>query len=199
MKVAVVQLAIDDNENKEQKIARVENIIDKLDTVDLVVLPEMWPIGFFNFDKYHELSEPIDGEIVSRLCAKAKQKNTYIYGGTFVENRNGKYYNTCVLIDRQGKVIGDYQKIHLFSAVQRKEKCCQQEKITVVDTEFGKVGLSICYDIRFPELFRRMADKGAEIIINCAAWPYPRVENWTILNLARAIENQCYFITCGCR
>ncbi|MBA1336020.1 MAG: hypothetical protein HPY66_1839 [Firmicutes bacterium] len=199
MKVAVIQLGINDNENKEQKISRVENIIDSLDTVDLMVLPEMWPVGFFNFDKYKQESETLDGHIVSRLSAKAKQKNAYIYSGTFPENKNGKCYNTCVLIDRQGKVIGDYQKIHLFGyGSKEREVLSAGEKITVVDTEFGKIGLSICYDIRFPELFRRMVDKGAEIIINCAAWPYPRVENWTVLNQARAIENQCYFITCGC-
>lgn len=199
MKIAIIQLGMDDNLNKEQKIFHVESIIDSLGEADLIVLPEMWSVGFFNFERYKEESEPLNGNIISRLSEKARQKSVYIYSGTFPENKNGKYYNTCALIDRSGKVIGDYQKIHLFGyGSKEREILSAGEKITVVDTEFGKIGLSICYDLRFPELYRCMADKGAEIIISCAAWPYPRVENWTVLNLARAIENQCYLITCGC-
>lgn len=89
--------------------------------------------------------------------------------------------------------------MHLFGYGSAEAKILTPgSDITVVPTEFGNVGLSICYDLRFPELYRKMVDLGAEIIINCAAWPFPRVEHWTLLSQARAIENVSYVITCGC-
>lgn len=196
MRVATVQLAIDDSFDKEQKICKVEEIILALPQVDFVILPELWNIGFFSFDNYKELSESIDGMTFTRLSALAKKINAYIFTGSIVEKRGDKYYNTCGIINREGKLLGDYSKIHLFSAETKRLNA--GDKFTVVDTEFGKIGLSICYDIRFPELYRKLIDMGAEVLINCAAWPYPRVENWMILNQARALENQSYFLSCVC-
>lgn len=199
MKLAVIQLGINDEESKEQKIQRVESIIDHLEDIDLIVLPELWNIGFFNFDQYKEKSESLEGLTVSRLSQKAKEKNVYIFTGSFVEKRGDKYYNTAVLLNREGDRVGGYSKIHLFGyGSAEREILDAGKKIEVVDTEFGKIGFGICYDLRFPEIYRKMVDKGAEIIINCTAWPYPRVEHWNILNQARAIENQCYFINCSC-
>lgn len=200
MKVATIQLGLNDEETKKQTFTRVEGIIDGLENdTDLIILPEMWSTGFFSFETYHSESETLEGELVSILAAKAKEKNAYIYTGTFVEKDNGKYYNACVLLDRKGEIVGHYRKIHLFGYGSAESKLLSAgEKVEVVDTDFGKVGMSICYDLRFPELYRKMVDKGAEVIISCAAWPYPRVENWDVLNKARAIENQCYYLTCGC-
>lgn len=199
MKVATIQLAINDAESKEEKIRRVETILQNLKDVDLVLLPELWNVGFFSFQEYREQAETLSGKTLTRLSIMAKKIHAYIFTGSFVEKRDGNYYNTCALIDRQGKVIGNYSKMHLFGyGSAEREILSPGKNITVVDTEFGKIGLSICYDIRFPELYRKMVDKGAELIINCAAWPYPRVENWTTLNIARAIENQSYFLSCVC-
>lgn len=199
MKVAIIQLGINDEETKEQRLSRVEGIIEELEGTDLIILPELWNIGFFSYEKYHAESETLDGELVSRLSVKARKTNSYIFTGSFVEQRNGKFYNTCVLLDRKGQIAGDYSKIHLFGYGSAETKLLSPgEKVEVINTDFGKVGLSICYDLRFPELYRRMSDQGAEVIISCAAWPYPRVENWDVLNKARAIENQCYYLACGC-
>lgn len=199
MKVAIIQLGINDEETKEQRLLRVEGIIEELEGTDLIILPELWNIGFFSYEKYHSESETLDGDLVSRLSEKARKTNSYIFTGSFVEQRNGRFYNTCVLLDRKGQIAGDYSKIHLFGNGSAETKLLSPgEKVDVINTDFGKVGLSICYDLRFPELYRRMADQGAEVIISCAAWPYPRVENWDVLNKARAIENQCYYLACGC-
>lgn len=199
MKIATIQLAINDEESKEEKIRRVETILQNLKEVDLVLLPELWNVGFFSFDKYREQAETLSGETLTRLCKMAKKIGAYIFTGSFVEKREENYFNTCALIDKQGKLVGNYSKMHLFGyGSAEREILSPGKNITVVDTEFGKIGLSICYDIRFPELYRKMVDKGAEIMINCAAWPYPRVENWTTLNIARAIENQSYFLSCVC-
>lgn len=199
MKVAIIQLGINDEETKKQRIDRVEKIIDGLKETDLIVLPELWNIGFFSFKKYKEESEALEGYTVGRLAAKAREIGANIFTGSFIEQRAGKFYNTAVLLDREGKIIGQYSKIHLFGyGSAERELLSPGEEVEVADTEFGKVGFGICYDLRFPELYRKMVDKGAEIIINCSAWPYPRVEHWNILNRVRAIENQCYFLSCGC-
>lgn len=199
MKLAVIQLGINDEETKEERIQRVESMIDTLEDVDMIVLPELWSVGFFNFDQWKEMSEPLEGLVTTRLSQKAKEKGAYIFTGSFVEKREDKYYNTTVLLNREGKIIGKYSKMHLFGyGSAEREILSAGEEIVVADTEFGKIGLAICYDLRFPEIYRKMVDQGAEMIINCTAWPYPRVENFNILNQARAIENQCYFINCGC-
>lgn len=199
MKVATIQLSINACESKKERIKRVEGIIDQLEGSDLILLPELWNVGFFSFDNYRTESETMQGETVTMLSEKAKKLGAYIFSGSFIEKHNEKLYNASVLIDDKGKIVGHYRKIHLFGyGSKERELLSPGDKIEVVDTSFGKIGLSICYDLRFPELFRRMVDKGAEIILNCAAWPYPRVEHWNILNQVRAIENQCYFLSCSC-
>jgi predicted amidohydrolase len=199
MKIAILQLSFGDEESKSTRIARVEEIIAEAQPTDLVLLPEVWNIGYYSFDRYMSESETLEGETVSRLSAMAKKYSTYIFSGSFIEREGDKLYNSAVLLDPQGDICGSYRKIHLFGLGSDERKVLSAgDKISVIDTKFGKIGLSICYDLRFPELHRRMSAQGAEIILSCAAWGYPRVENWLILNRARAIENQCYYLTCGC-
>ncbi len=199
MKVAILQIGFRDEDDKAIRVARVEQLIDSVSDADLVLLPEIWNIGYFAFDRYAAESEPLEGETVSRLSAKAKQHKLHIFTGSFVERAGDKLYNTCALLGPSGDILGHYRKIHLFGIGSDERKILSAgDSISVVNTEFGRVGLSICYDLRFPELFRCMSAQGAEIVLNCSAWPYPRVENWLILNRARAIDNQCYFLSCGC-
>lgn len=199
MKVAMLQLAFNDQDAKDDRIARVENIIDEVKDADLVLLPEVWNIGYFAFEQYKAESEFIIGKTVRSLSDKARQHQMYIFAGSFIEREGDNLYNGTVLLNPKGEICGHYRKIHLFGIGSEERKVLSAgDKIIVADTEFGKFGLSICYDLRFPELHRQMAAMGAEIILSCAAWPYPRVENWLILNRARAIENQCYYLTCGC-
>lgn len=199
MKVAILQLAFSQEDDKAARISRVEGILDQVKDADLVLLPEVWNIGYFAFDQYKSQSETLEGETITRLAAKAKEHGMYIYAGSFIERDGDNLYNGTALLDRKGEICGHYRKIHLFGIGSEERKYLSAgEKTTVCDTDFGKVGLSICYDVRFPELHRRMAAEGAEFILSCAAWPYPRVENWLVLNQARAIENQCFYMTCGC-
>jgi len=199
LKVGIIQLAIDDKENKQERIARVGTIIDGLRGVDLIVLPELWNVGFFAFDDYVSGGEDLKGETVTFLASKAAEIGSYIFTGSLIERRGGQYFNLCALLDREGTVLGTYRKMHLFGYGSAEAKILTPgNDVTVVSTEFGKVGMCICYDLRFPELYRKMVDQGAEFIINCSAWPYPRVEHWTLLNQARAVENLSYIISCGC-
>ena len=104
--------------------------------------------------------------------------------------------NTCPVFDRNGKLIAKYEKMHLFSHYDQGEGTFSKsgEKGLIVNTDIGKLGISICYDIRFPELFRAYTFSGADILINVAAWPKTRLHHYQALARARAVENQSFFI-----
>lgn len=159
----------------------------------LVVLPEIWTPGYFAFDSYAEAA-PEAGRIREHLAGLAAQHRILLHGGSFVEERGGNLYNTSVLFDPSG-AVGEYRKIHLFGYGSREpEVLTPGEQVTVVDTSLGRVGMAVCYDLRFPELFREMADRGAELVLVASAWPHPRVEAWQTLARARAIENQMHLV-----
>lgn len=199
MKIASIQLEIKENESKIARIDRVESMIDKLKGQDLIVLPETWATGYFAFDRYVDQSEEINGEFVQRFSSKAKEVQSYLFAGSFIERNNGKFYNTSVLFSPDGDLIGTYRKIHLFRYGSQEGKILTRgNEITVVDTDFGKVGLSTCYDLRFPELYRAQVDLGAELLLVTSAWPQARLEHWKIFNTARALENQCFLISSNC-
>ncbi len=199
MKIASVQLEIKDNETKNERINRVENMLDSLKGQNLIVLPETWATGYFSFDRYIEESEEINGPFVQRFSSKAKEIGSYLFAGSFIEKNNGNYYNTSLLFDPEGKLLGAYRKIHLFRYGSKEgELLTRGNEIKVVDTEFGKMGLSTCYDLRFPELYRAETDLGAEIFLVASAWPHRRLEHWKLFNAARALENQCFLISSNC-
>lgn len=197
MRIASIQLALNDTRTKTETIAYALSMMDKCKGADLIMLPEIWNIGFMAYDKYWSESEPVDGATASAVARKAKELNSYVLSGSFVESRNGKYYNTCVMFDRMGKAIGQYSKIHLFTYQSKESELLNSgTDISVVETEFGKMGLSTCYDLRFPELYRAMVDAGAEFFLVTSCWLYPRHDAWNILNRARALENTCFLISC---
>lgn len=164
---------------------------------DLVVLPEVFNIGV-NHEIFQDMAEPTGaGETTMFLSGFANEFNTYIIGGSFIEkSHDGNFYNTSLAFDRNGKIIGKYRKIHMFSYFGSKEGkyITSGDKTCVIDTDFGKVGMSICYDLRFPEQYRCLVDKGAQIIVCPAAWPTERREHLITLSKARAIENLSYFV-----
>ncbi|MBC7343457.1 MAG: carbon-nitrogen family hydrolase [Clostridia bacterium] len=197
-RVACIQLALDDSLTKEQRISTVEGLLDREKGADLILLPESWPVGFFSFDRYEEASEPLQGLIADRMSTKAKELGAYLLAGSFIEREGDKLYNTSLFFDPSGSLLAAYRKIHLFGYGSRESEILTRgSQVVVVDTALGKIGLSTCYDLRFPELYRQMVDLGAEIFLVTSAWPYPRVEHWTVLNRARAIENQAYLISCN--
>ena len=198
MKIASIQLSIADNIPKNDMVDRALRMMGECAGSDLILLPELWNIGFFAFDKYIEESEPIDGYTATAIGSKARELGAWVFSGSFVESRNGKYYNTSILFDRTGKNIASYSKIHLFTYKSKEgEILTPGRELAVADTEFGKMGLSTCYDLRFPEMFRMMNDMGAEFFLVTSGWPFPRLEAWETFNRARAAENVCYLISCN--
>jgi deaminated glutathione amidase len=168
---------------------------------DLVVLPEKWnTIG--TADELHAAAEPLDGgESVEAMAAWARQHGIALVGGSITERREGreKLSNTSLVFDSDGQVVATYRKIHLFDvdvggAVYRESEAEEPgEEPVVVSVEGWGVGLSVCYDIRFPELYRILALDGAEVVTVPAHFTTPTgKDHWHVLLRARAIENQCY-------
>jgi len=197
--VASLQLEINDQQTRQDRIDYALRQMDLAADADLILLPEIWNTGYFNFHLYQKESEPLTGLTITAVAEKAREINSYVFAGSFVENAGGKLFNTSVLLDNNGTIIGTYRKIHLFSYGSReKELLTPGEEAVVVKTDLGAFGLSTCYDLRFPELYRYMLDLGAEVFLVTAAWPFPRLANWLTLIQARALENICYLVSCNC-
>ncbi len=199
VKAVSVQVSASDDETKQERMDRVDRILSGVLQADIVVLPEIWATGYFNFDRYHQESEELYGPTVALAAAHARRLGAYVLAGSFVEKAESGYYNTSVLLDPRGEVVDVYRKIHLFGYNSDEPKVLRRgSKVVVASTEAGNLGIATCYDLRFPELFRIMVDRGAEIFLVASAWPYPRVEHWIELNRVRAFENQCYLVSANC-
>jgi predicted amidohydrolase len=162
----------------------------------LVVLPEMWSSGFAG-KKLADLAMRTAG-IVEELLEVSRRRGLVIVG-SMPEPHNDRVYNTIHLMDN-GRLTGVYRKIHLFSLLGEDRVFSAGDDVLLAETSVGKIGVVICYDLRFPELSRRLAIEGAQILCIPAQWPNPRSEHWRTLLLARAIENQCFVVasnTCG--
>ncbi len=159
---------------------------------DIICFPELWTTGL-DWAASERIAA-LQGETIERISEMAKRYRIWISGSVLELNERGRPSNTHILFDPSGKRAGTYRKTHLFSMLHEDEHMAPGNSLCLVDTPWGLVGLSVCYDIRFPELFRTYAIKGAKIVISPMAFPYPRVNHWKVLVRARAIENQLYMI-----
>ena len=195
MKVASIQMSVVEGDKTATIDKAVENI-HRCEGIDLVILPEIWNLGFMSFDRYVPEAEDRNGQTLTRLREAAKQIGVYLHTGSFVEQISGNYYNSSYLVSPDGDVLANYLKIHLFGYNSKETQILTPgDAVVVVQTPIGNIGLATCYDLRFPELFRAMAEQGAEIFLVCSAWPYPRLEHWLMLNRVRALENQCFLMS----
>lgn len=166
----------------------------------LVLLPELWSTAYA-LDRAPELAAPLaqsadDAGWFGQFACLARQHKLWL-AGSLLEARNGQYYNCLALYDPDGNLQAAYRKIHLFRLMDEEQYLGPGEEPVVLDAPWGKTGLAICYDLRFPELFRRYALAGAGLMLLPAEWPHPRREHWRTLLKARAIENQCYVVACN--
>lgn len=201
MKMKVAAFQIDISENKEANLNKLEAFIHQLreDKIDLVVLPEMFicPYQTHLFTAYAEVE---GGETWSRLSEIARKYDLYIVAGSVPENDQGNIYNTAYVFNPKGQQIAKHRKVHLFDidvengqVFKESDVLSAGSHVTVFDTEFGKIGLCICYDIRFPELSRLMVNQGAKMIIVPAAFNMTTgPSHWEILFRTRALDNQVY-------
>ncbi len=192
---SIVQFNIalgDINFNLETAIAGLQRVAKQ--GAHLAVLPEMWSTGY-DYRRLGQLAEETP-RILLQLQTLSLELGLVIVG-SLPEKVGTSLYNTSFVIDN-GKQVGSYRKLHLFSSMGEDRFLAAGATSCVVPTSIGRLGLAICYDLRFPELFRKMALEGAEIICLPAEWPKPRQEHWRTLLRARAIENQLFVAAANC-
>ncbi len=186
--------------NKSATIDNVYSLLDKYtnEKPDFIIFPEVWSIGWY-CKNFHKESETIENSITINFLKEIAQSfNSNVIGGSLIlQWDNYKYTNTCPVISKKGELLTTYDKMHLFSHKGSEENKYIKtgDELTIVNYKGTKIGLSICYDIRFPELFREYSRHGVEVFVNMAAWSNKKLEHWQIMHRARAIENQCYMIT----
>lgn len=184
----------------EANLKKVEFFLEKClsqRNADFVFLPEVWTVGW-DCPSFIELSEQIDlSHSVNLLKKIARKYRVNIIGGSFIERKQDNVFaNTCPVINREGDLVCTYEKNHLYSYYGSDEgKYITAGKNPVlVELEGVKFGLSICYDIRFPELYRAYRIAGADILVNMAAWGANKKIPWDSMNTSRAVENQCFHV-----
>ena len=186
--------------NIEANILKVENLLEQnlsSKSADFVFLPEVWTSGWDCVSFPLCAEEISNAKSIGMLKRIAKKYQVNIIGGSIIEKKeDGSLRNTCPVINREGELVCTYEKNHLFSYYG----CAEGDYITagphpvLVDIEGIKIGLTICYDIRFPEIYRAYRKAGVDILVNMAAWGSEKKIPWDSMTTSRAVENQTYFV-----
>ncbi len=206
MRLALAQLEIQPgalDTNRDAAVDAVESAANR--GADLVVLPEVFTVGYFAFDAYARTAESVEGETIQLLADVACEHDVALLAGSIVEDlaaskadgvetpNDEGYANTSVFMDRTGSRLAVYRKHHLFGYESAERQLLTPgDRAPTVDFEGFTVGMTTCYDLRFPELYRELVDAGVTLVLVPSAWPYPRVEHWRLLPRARAVENLTY-------
>ena len=191
---------MDSGKDRQSNLRRMEEMTKEAAAsgADLILFPEHADFLGKPMSLYAETDH---GELAATLAGFAADNGIWLHCGSIPEqNPAGKPFNTSLFFDRQGNLAAKYRKIHLFEvdmsdgpAVNESDVIEAGQEAVVTDTEFGRVGFAICYDLRFPELFHKMADLGAELIFMPADFTATTgKDHWEVLLRARAIENTCY-------
>ena len=204
MKTAIIQMG--GSKNKAENLQKAEFFVREAakNSADVAVLPEMFCCEYKN-SAFVENKEPAGGLVYSTLARLAKENHLYLVGGSMPEEEGEKIYNTSFVFDRGGAQIARHRKMHLFDIrVDGGQSFCESDTfsagddVTVFDTEFGKMGLIICFDIRFPELSRLEALGGAQAIFVPAAFNMTTgPAHWELTFRARALDNQVFMLGCA--
>lgn len=202
MKVALCQMNSGDDVSANRKQAG--ELLDEAAEggADLAALPEVWT--YMGSARHHrEVAEPVPGATSEWLADTARRRSMWILGGSILEaGDDGAVFNTSLLFDRNGEPAARYRKIHLFDVdlpgqppIRESFTYTPGEEIVTAETEFGRAGLSICYDVRFPELYRALVTRGAEVLFVPSAFTYETgKDHWDVLVRARAIESQAFVL-----
>jgi predicted amidohydrolase len=161
---------------------------------DVLVLPELFTTGYHSPEKMHELAEDINGPTVSTLKRITRENNISIGAGSFIEKDGDRYYNTSISMNSKGQLLNRYRKTHLFTPMGEEEMFSPGDRLTTFKCFDTIIGVLTCYELRFPEIARRLALDGAKIIFCPVNWPHPRADIMYNLARARAIENQLFFV-----
>ncbi|HVB73485.1 MAG TPA: carbon-nitrogen hydrolase family protein [Ktedonobacteraceae bacterium] len=204
LKTAVVQL--NSRDNPAENLSKVELFLDRAADMgaEFAALPEFWSyLG--PYSGFDAAAQTIPGPFIERLQEKARRYRMIVHGGSIIERHPqlpGKFYNTSTLINRDGEIAARYRKIHLFDVnLANGEKHYESDRVVpgndIVTAEIDGItfGLTICYDLRFPELYRLLALRGAQVLLVPAGFTlHTGRDHWEVLLRARAIENLCYVV-----
>ena len=190
VKVALCQRGV--TGSKEQNIAETVSMIEEAAEhcpgLDLIIFPEYNYYEALSLEEARANSETMDGRYITEMKKQARRFGVNLIPGSFAETCGEKVKNTCALIDRSGEVAGSYSKVHLMDAIGIRESdaAVPGDKLGVFDTDFGRIGLMVCFDLRFPEQPRSMVLQGADIIFCAASFPTgsplpPRTDHWDLL------------------
>ncbi|MET7871977.1 carbon-nitrogen family hydrolase [Streptomyces cyaneofuscatus] len=199
MRASLIQIAVDPDESVEARRERAASLVVAQRGSDLVVLPELWPVGAFAYTVFEQEAEPLQGPTHDVMAKAAAEAGVWLHAGSFVERAaDGTLYNTALVFSPDGERSAVYRKIHRFGFDQGEAVMmgAGEELVTVALPE-TTLGLATCYDLRFPEQFRGLVDAGAETLVVSAGWPERRRAHWTLLAQARAVENQAYVLALG--
>lgn len=188
--------------------ASIERLVGRDPPADLVLLPEVCLLRG-NREDYRAVAEPVPGPTAAWLADRARSWRTWLLAGSVPESAGGALYNTCLLFDREGTLRAAYRKMHLFEAtldtgevVREGDTWSAGDTPVMADVEGWSCGFGICYDVRFPELFRYYAQHGAHLLFLPSNFTQRTGrDHWNVLVRSRAIENQCFVLApgqCGC-
>ncbi|MDR0854453.1 MAG: carbon-nitrogen hydrolase family protein [Clostridiales Family XIII bacterium] len=203
-KLALCQMPVsyDKDENLETASRYVSDAADA--GAKLICLPEMWNTPY-DSSKFREFSEPADGQSVEVLKDLAKRNEIFLVGGSIPELDGEEVYNTSFIFDPTGAQIARHRKVNMFEVnieggirFREADTLSAGDGLTIVDTDFGKIGVAICFDVRFPEMFGEMKEAGAHLILLPAAFNMTTgPAHWDLLMRSRAMDNQLYFAACS--
>lgn len=204
MKISIIQMNV--KAQKEENLAHARELVHRgaQAGADILILPEMFACPYEN-SAFLENAEESGGQIWQSLSSMAAEEGVYLIGGTFPEQEGERLYNTCFVFDRKGRQIARHRKTHLFDVdveggqrFKESDTFTPGNDITVFDTEFGKMGLCVCFDMRFPELSRIMAQEGAKVVFVPAAFNMTTGPlHWEVMFRSRAVDNQLFTVGCA--
>ncbi|WP_195267701.1 carbon-nitrogen hydrolase family protein [Eubacterium sp. 1001713B170207_170306_E7] len=204
MKLACCQMPL--TADKENNLNTAEKMVRAAvkDGAEMVLLPEMYTCPYAGSD-FVAAAEPADGPANARMAALARELSITLFAGSIPEKEDGHIYNSCFVFGPDGSLLGRHRKVHLFdvdvkNGISFKESnvLTAGDTLTVVDTSFGPVGVAVCFDVRFPEQFRIMADRGARLVVLPAAFNMTTGPmHWELALRSRAVDNQLYLAACS--
>ncbi len=197
MKIGLLQMDIQEK-NKPQNVEHGLELLHKA-TVgnDVVVMPEIWPTGY-SLGHIKEDAETMSGDVITAMQKIAGANKCNIVAGSIPMNIDGKIYNTSVIIDKNGIVLDYYSKFHLFGLFHEERFFAAGNHLSTYQLDNLTCSNAICYDLRFPEMFRHLALAGIQMIFVPAEWPTSRGDVWRLMVQARAVENHIFICAVNC-
>ncbi len=169
------------------------SMLDAAPGADLYLAPELWSSGYLH-DRWPEMADQDTPEAMTWMARQAAHRNAWLGGSLVTRTESGALANRFVLFNRQGELVGSYDKAHLFPPMREPQFLQPGNQLPLFDVEGLRVAPAICYDLRFPEMFRRQALRGVDLFLVPSEWPHPRSRVLRVLSEARAMENQAFLL-----